>query len=181
MKKRFYDAIITDPPYNIKAKVVTTDDEGRRPASREGANPPLFSRRAGEAPSELPLAAVAARPDKMVDVSQQQAPREVDDCSEWRAGEGARAVAYANDLVGEVVWSLLALARYSLKPGGRLCFFLPLRGAEARLDKLPTALLDRLSEGGEGKRLSLIYATKQRMTSPNLCRWLLILEKGMKG
>lgn len=107
------------------------------------------------------------------------------DCSEWRAGEGAEAVAYANDLVGEVVWSLLSLARYSLKSGGRLCFFLPLRGAEARLERLPAALLERLCRGGqdygeddERGRLSLVYATKQRMTSPNMCRWLLVLEKG---
>lgn len=121
-------------------------------------------------------------------------PRDEDDCdgssggiSEWRAGEGAKAVAQANDLVGEVVWSLLSLARFSLKPGGRLCFFLPLRGAEARLDKLPTAVLERLGEGGEdddargGKRLTLVYATKQRMTSPNMCRWLLVLEKENPG
>lgn len=134
----------------------------------------------------------------MADVSRQM-PRETDvhvdsipsngGCSEWKAGQGARAVAYANDLVGDVVWSLLSLARYSLKPGGRLCFFLPLRGAEARVDKLPTALLERLvmSEGSEddedereGARLSLVYATKQRMTSPNMCRWLLVLEKETK-
>lgn len=94
-------------------------------------------------------------------------------------------MAHANGLVGEVIWSLLSLARCSLKPGGRLCFFLPLRGAEAQLDKLPSALVGRLSEGDEaddkalegGRRLSLVYATKQRMTSPNMSRWLLVLEK----
>eukprot|EP00903_Cladosiphon_okamuranus_P011379 g10724.t2 len=194
-RPRFYDAIITDPPYNIKAKVVTTtnDDivDGRRQAK------PLFSRRSGEFPSRRVKAGSASRVaavpglNPMVDVSRQR-PRETDDdigtgnsggCPQWKAGEGAKAVAYANDLVGEVVWSLLSLARYSLKPGGRLCFFLPLRGAEAQLDKLPAVLLERLSEGGEddgareGKRLSIVYATKQRMTSPNICRWLIVLEK----
>lgn len=206
--KRFYDAIITDPPYNIKAKVVTTtntsttndddDDNGRRQANRGTAAKSLLSLRpAGEVPSTaeagpaLPLA-IAPQSDSMVENSHRML-RETDAYadsgittdggSEWKAGEGARAVAYANDLVGEVVWSLLSLARYSLKPGGRLCFFLPLRGAEARLKKLPAVLLERLGEGGEdddaryGKRLSLVYATKQRMTSPNMCRWLLVLEK----
>lgn len=102
--------------------------------------------------------------------------------SEWRAGDGAKAEACANNLVSEVIWSLLSLARFSLKPGGRLCFFLPLRGADARLVQLPKAVVEKLSKGdhgAEGKKecLSLVYATKQRMTSPNMCRWLLVMEK----
>lgn len=118
----------------------------------------------------------------LVGVSREQlegdrSPRSSDCGSQWEAGTGARAVASANDLVGEVIWSLLSLARYSLKPRGHLCFFLPLRGAEAMLDRLPAALLEKLGEpDAQGKRLAVVYATKQRMTSPNMCRWLVVLE-----
>ena len=97
---------------------------------------------------------------------------------EWEAGGGAKAVAYSNSFVGDVVWSLLSLARYSLKPGGRLSFFLPLRGGEARLAELPAALVDKLGErDAHGERLFVVYTSKQRMTSPNMCRWLVVLEK----
>ena len=97
---------------------------------------------------------------------------------QWTAGGGGRAVAYANSLVGDVVWSLLSLARFSLKPGGRLSFFLPLRGAEARLAELPATLVEKLCERDvHGEQLWVIYTSKQRMTSPNMCRWLVVLEK----
>lgn len=184
--KRFYDAIVTDPPYNIKAKVATSIDgpsrEGRKSTSLRGTEEATKT----EAVSS---AFQAARPDSTLGIQHVQRKKADvgggagcvgDRDSEWKPGDGARAEARANDLVGEVIWSLLSLARYSLKPGGRLCFFLPLRGAEARLVRLPTALLERLSEGdcdGGGKRLSVVYATKQRMTSPNMCRWLVVMEK----
>lgn len=189
--KRFYDAIITDPPYNIKVKVIANTDA----RSREKINPTILSRGTEEASTGSESRSSAfpvARPDSMVGIQQMQ-QKEADEgggggCAdykgtEWKAGDGARAEACANDLVGEVVWSLLSLARYSLKPGGRLCFFLPLRGAEARLVSLPTALLEGLSAGdndagGAGaNRLLAVYATKQRMTSPNMCRWLVVMEK----
>lgn len=144
---RFYDAIVTDPPYNIKAKVVTTSLTTKTSGRHE------------EEGSVLPAARIV---------------------SEWKEGGGAKAEASAKDLVGKVIWSLLALARSSLKPGGRLCFFLPLRGAEARLGRLPIGLLEKMSQGdpaGGPTRLAVVYTTKQRMTSPNMCRWLIVLEK----
>ncbi|CAM9997330.1 unnamed protein product [Ectocarpus fasciculatus] len=160
-RTEFYDAIVTDPPYNIKAKVITTS----RTTNTSG--------RHEEADSVLP----AARIDSTAHASS-------DGGSEWKAGGGARAEASAKDLVGKVIWSLLALARSSLRPGGRLCFFLPLRGAEARLDRLPAGLLEKMSQGdlaGGPTRLAVVYTTKQRMTSPNMCRWLVVLEKELDG
>lgn len=111
------------------------------------------------------------------------------------AGEGAAVVGRANGLVGGVILSLLSLARDALKPGGRLIFFLPLRGQEARLDRLPTAVIQKLEnceqesalsqgerreqhhEYDHQSRLRLVYASKQRFTSQNMCRWLVLLEK----
>lgn len=98
--------------------------------------------------------------------------------SAWEAGSGAAAIAHANSLVGEVIWSLISLARFSLKPGGRLCFFLPLRGEEARLDVLPPGVLKKMVElNHRGERLVHVYSSKQRMKSLNMCRWLVVLEK----
>ena len=102
--------------------------------------------------------------------------------SEWMSCDGAAAIAHANNVVGEVVWSLVSLARFSLKPGGRLCFFLPLRGAEARLDTIPAAVANKLIETNTGgERLIHVYSTKQRMKSQNMCRWLVVLEKRSCG
>ncbi|CAM9695881.1 unnamed protein product, partial [Ectocarpus sp. 13 AM-2016] len=160
-RPEFYDAIITDPPYNIKAKVVTTSLVTKTSGRHE------------EAGSVLPAAGIDSTAHAFSKAG-----------SEWKAGGGARAEASAKDLVGRVIWSLLALARSSLKPGGRLCFFLPLRGAEARLDRLPTGLLEKMSKGhlvGGPTRLAVVYTTKQRMTSPNMCRWLIVLEKESGG
>lgn len=189
--KSFYDAIVTDPPYNIKVKVITNTDG----PSRERGNLTMLLRGSEETPTRTEAVCSAfsgARPDSTIGIHEMQR-KEVEvrgggSCAddkglEWKAGDGARAEACANDLVGQVIWSLLSLARYSLKPGGRLCFFLPLRGAEARLVRLPIAVLERLSKGdhdargARGKRLSVVYATKQRMKSPNMCRWLVVLEK----
>lgn len=103
-------------------------------------------------------------------------------CSDFP--DAATVVAQANGLVGEVVLSLLSMARYALKHGGRLVFFLPLRGADARLHRLSPAVLEKLEEKsggadaeGEGVQLSVVYAAKQLFTSPNICRWLVVLEK----
>lgn len=101
--------------------------------------------------------------------------------SAWEAGSGAAVIAHANNLVGEVIWSLISLARFSLKPGGRLCFFLPLRGEEARLDVLPTGILEKMVKSNHrGERMFHVYSSKQRMKSLNMCRWLVVLEKGSR-
>lgn len=90
-------------------------------------------------------------------------------------------VAHANGLVRGVVSSLLSLARFALKPGGRLVFFLPLRGSDAWLNSLPPAVVQKLCEEDQagGARLAIVYATKQRLKTPNICRWLVVLEKEM--
>eukprot|EP00752_Nemacystus_decipiens_P005917 g5347.t1 len=94
-RPRFYDAIVTDPPYNIKAKVVTTatsDNDRRRRSNQETAKPPLLLRHADKSPSQaeadsaLPLAA-APRPDSTVDISRQMLREADDGYSEWNAGE----------------------------------------------------------------------------------------------
>lgn len=100
--------------------------------------------------------------------------------STWEVGSGAKVMASDNNLVGEIIRSLISFAGHSLKPGGRLCFFLPLRGAEARLEALSPALLKELRDvdgARAGQRLGVVYTVKQRMSSPNMCRWLVVLEK----
>lgn len=159
----YFDAIITDPPYNIKAKVVTTNV-----AEDEAGEPTTATPDQGDSTLTLALSDPRRR---------RGGSNGGESPSVWEAGEGAKAEASANSLVGDVIWSLVSLARYTLKPGGRLSFFLPLRGAEARLDKLPIALLEKLSEGDGDAHLVVVYTTKQRMTSNNMCRWLIVLEK----
>ncbi|CAM9113092.1 unnamed protein product [Scytosiphon promiscuus] len=157
-KAGFFDAIVTDPPYNIKAKVVNVNQRQSTSFTQD------------EGGSTLTVALTDSRRQKGDDSHEEK-------LSAWQAGDGAKAEASANSLVGDVISSLISLARYALKPGGRLSFFLPLRGAEARLDRLPIALLDKLSEGAGDARLAVVYTTKQRMTSDNMCRWLIVLEK----
>lgn len=177
LHRRFYDAIITDPPYGIKEKIVT--------AKRQNSGGKT-STLAGYAEAQSDDPALPVHSHNSIDVGDgHRVERKAQDptClaetySGWEPKSGARAVADANGLVSDVIWSLLSLARYSLKPGGRLCFFLPLRGVEARLESLPAVLVMKLLElDGRGERLSVVYATKQRMTSPNMCRWLLVLAK----
>lgn len=170
---RFYDAIITDPPYNIKEDAVVTNNRVRR---IKASNATLAGHAEASGSSATPVnSAVEGGTDQ---AKVRHVPGCVDVVSGWDTGAGARAVANANDLVGEMIWALLSLARYSLKANGRLCFFLPLRGEEARADILPSALVDKLGEvDAHGKQLSLVYTIKQHMTSPNMCRWLLVLQK----
>lgn len=98
--------------------------------------------------------------------------------STWDGRGSTVAVERANGLVRAVILALLSLARYALKPGGRLVFFLPLRGEEARLDSLPPSIMEKICEKSTvEEQLSLVYATKQRLTSQNMCRWLIALEK----
>lgn len=173
---RFYDAIVTDPPYNIKEGAVVTNRVRRK--SAPGATLARHAEVSGgsaSAPVHSVIEGGGAQQGEGEGCNDTGSAGMV---SVWETGAGARAVASANDLVGEVIWSLLSLARYSLKPGGRLCFFLPLRGAEARGDRLPSTLADKLGEiDAHGDQLSLVYMAKQHMTSPNMCRWLLVLQK----
>lgn len=170
---RFYDAIITDPPYNIKEDAVVINNRVRR---INASNATL----AGHA--EVSGSSVAPGSSAVEGNTDQAKVHDVPGCADmmsgWDTGAGARAVANANNLVDKMIWALLSLARYSLRANGRLCFFLPLRGEEARADRLPSTLVDKLSEvDAYGKQLSLVYKSKQHMTSPNMCRWLLVLQK----
>lgn len=93
----------------------------------------------------------------------------------------SEVVARANGLVGAAVSALISLARFVLKPGGRLVFFLPLRGKEARVHTLPPTVAAKLCEcSSRGEQLSIVFASKQRFTSPNMCRWLIVMEKNRR-
>ncbi|CAM9394937.1 unnamed protein product, partial [Hapterophycus canaliculatus] len=100
-KAGFFDAIVTDPPYNIKAKVVTAN--GTMDEVKKSTLTPC------EGGSTLTMA--------LSDSWLQKGPKNHEESlSEWQAGDGARAEAAANSLVGDVIWSLISLARYTLKP-----------------------------------------------------------------
>lgn len=209
----FYDAIITDPPYNVKEPVQVTGIQHRNSTTASNA-----AESAAEYPREKLGHGAPKQDDRSIrdsalagDTSHQCSGigrtymqyqrtevgsptplRPASENSNRRASWGcsdvpnaATVVAEANRLVGEVVLSLLSVARYALKPGGRLVFFLPLRDEDARVHELPSAVREKLEErsvgeGDEGvgaTQLSIVYAAKQLLTSPNLCRWLVVLEK----
>lgn len=209
----FYDAIITDPPYNVKESVQVTGaqhcnsttvstaaestteypreklDHGARKQGDHFIRDSAFSGDNSNQFSEIGRTFMqherteASSPTPVRPTSEESNRRASGDCSD--VPDAATVVAEANRLVGEVVLSLLSVARYALKPGGRLVFFLPLRDEDARRDELPSAVREKLEErsvgqgdeGAGGTQLSIVYAAKQLLTSPNLCRWLIVLEK----
>lgn len=152
---------MTDPPYSIKETVVVKAIDGG-----------------------VQNATLAEHAERHIHYPTQQGAKcdqrglGFSGSSAREAGSGTAVIAHANNLVGEVIWPLISLARFSLKPGGRLCFFLPLRGEEARLDVLPTGVLEKMAElDHRGERMLHVYSSKQRMKTLNMCRWLVVLEK----
>lgn len=165
LRCRFYDAIITDPPYNVKQPVV---------ASKSA----LADEDAGE---NAPVNAQHLDMNSTVSDVNGGQDRELDNpgTSDAAVGCGLEAIARAHELVGGVTRSLVSLAKYVLKPGGRLVLFLPLRGVAAHQPGLPEEGVDTLCGGcaADGEPLQLIFASKQCLKSPNMCRWLVVLGK----
>ncbi|CAM9132315.1 unnamed protein product [Choristocarpus tenellus] len=162
----YYDAIICDPPYHIKEQVVHSSELAL--GNQLEDNP--IVRVAGGKDAQLLVEAEAVGGETVIPRSLSLGTPSI-----WAAGEGEVAIEEARGLVEQVVMHLMDLAGEVLKLGGRLTFFFPLRGEQARLDHFPQELGERLfCQGGS---LSLKIAIKQRQTSPNMCRWLLVLEK----
>jgi len=79
--------------------------------------------------------------------------------------------------VAEVTRALLQLALLALAPGGRLVFFLPLRGSDAHLDGAGVlALLQAWTPDELRSGLGLLISKKQTF-SPTFARWLLVMER----
>lgn len=204
----FYDAIITDPPYNVKERVQAVyNHQGNTAMFVNSAATQVHdsdgevgvgARKRGDNSIREPVAPVEDPKERLEKESRERGRGSAATFHRVSSGnrsrrsswgcddlpDAATVVAQANGLVGEVVLSLLSMARYALKPGGRLVFFLPLRDADARLDRLPSAVLEKFedesgvaSAEGKGGKLSVVYAAKQHFTSPNICRWLVVLEK----
>jgi methylase of polypeptide subunit release factors len=91
-----------------------------------------------------------------------------------RAEPGAASVSptRARLQVSLVIGALLRLARSALSPGGRLVFFLPVRGAD--LQHTAEALL-QLNGLGQAPGLALVAAQRQSF-SPTFARWIVVLE-----
>ncbi|CAM9189473.1 unnamed protein product [Discosporangium mesarthrocarpum] len=143
----YYDAIIADPPYNMKERFLTANS--------------LSNVLMGPACAQEQESSIPAWPP----------------CSPsplWETGVGDAAIAEAKTIVDQAVKCLWDLAVDVLKPGGRLCFFLPLRGEQARLGHFPKDTAELLCQGG---LFSLRFTARQRLSSHTVCRWLVVLEK----
>jgi SAM-dependent methyltransferase len=76
--------------------------------------------------------------------------------------------------VAQITRALLRLAQLALAPGGRLVFFLPLRGSDALEDSAGVLALLQAWAPDEMAGLELLASRKQSF-SPTFARWLLVL------
>lgn len=97
--------------------------------------------------------------------------------SEQQPAGASTATDEARAQVALVLTALLRLARRALLRGGRLVFFLPVRGADSLLDGADSlrSLLERWAPG-ELAGLALVAARKQTFSS-TFCRWIVIIER----
>ena len=89
---------------------------------------------------------------------------------------------------GDIISSILAIAKKSLVNGGRIVFFLPVRGEEMKLS-LEELLSQRRwlecvddSKDSSDCYLQLLkHSSRKQLFSLTFCRWLVVMKKSVRG